>query len=72
MLTFILIYHHSYDEIIAAAKMQYKDFFNDKLFKEQLSFFEDINYDEEVEFIGNEIPQDEIEKFLINISTEKF
>jgi len=39
-------------------------FFNEKLFREQLSYFDDVDDIESVEFIAKEIPGDEIKDFL--------
>jgi hypothetical protein len=43
-LYFILLGYHTFDEIVSKAKELYKDFFNDKLLKEQLSYFDDVDY----------------------------
>ena len=71
-LYFILKYYLPFNDIAVKAKELFNDFFNDKLFKEELSYFEDVNYDEEVEFIGEEVPKEEIKSFLISVATEKF
>ena len=47
--------------------------FNLKLFKEQLSFFNDINYEEEVNFLkGFEVSEEEIKSFLTDLATQPF
>jgi len=71
-LYFILKDYHSYNEIANRAKELFGEFFNDKLFKEQLSYFDDIDYTEDLEFIGKEISKDEIKDFLIKVATEEF
>jgi hypothetical protein len=46
--------------------------FNEKLFREQLSYFKDIDYTEEVEYLpGFEVQDDEVKKSLTEISLEK-
>ena len=46
--------------------------FNGKLFKEQLSYFEDINYEEEVIYLDKPIEKEEIKRFLTEAATEEF
>lgn len=60
------------DEVIEKAKELFGTIFNPKLFKEQLSYFEDINYEEEVIYLGDPVPQETIKNFLIDAATEKF
>jgi hypothetical protein len=71
-LFFIIKYHIPLNEIIFKAKELFNHFFNDKLFREQLAYFEDIDYSEEVEYINKEIPKEEIKSFLIDTAIEKF
>jgi hypothetical protein len=71
-LYFILAKYYSFDDIVKKAKELFNHFFNDKLFKEQLSYFDDIDYSEEVEFVNTEVTKEEVKKFLIEIATEKF
>lgn len=42
VLYFILRNHHSLKEITNRAKKLFGEFFNDKLFREQISYFDDI------------------------------
>jgi hypothetical protein len=45
--------------------------FSEKLFREQMTFHEDIDYSEQVEYLpGFEVPDKEIKEFLINKSLE--
>ena len=45
--------------------------FSDKLFRSQLSYFEDVDYTEEVDYLITTPPTDEeIKAFLIEVSTE--
>lgn len=69
---FLLKDHFSLDDIIKRAEGLFGDVFNDKLFREQLTYFEDINYDEEVIYLNTPIDNDVIKKFLIDAATEKF
>jgi len=52
------------DEISQRAIEIYGDLFSDKLFRSQLSYFEDIDYTEEVEYlISNPPTEEEIKRF---------
>ena len=70
-LYFVIERHFSVKEISEKAKILFKDNFNEKLFKVQLSYFEGINYDEKIEFLpGFEVSDEEIKDKLINFSLE--
>lgn len=71
-LFFIIKYHIPINEIVIKTKELFNHFFNDKLFKEQLSYFEDIDYSEEVEYIGKGVTKEEIRAFLLNTALEEF
>lgn len=65
-LYFILKSHYSINEIANEASMLFKDSFNPSLFRKQLSYFDDINYTEEVEFMpGFEVDEQIVKDFLI-------
>ena len=64
-LFFLIRDHHSLPEIIAKTKELFPEF-NERLFRQQLPFFEDISYREEVVFKpGFEVSDEEIKKSLI-------
>jgi hypothetical protein len=69
-LYFILKYHFSIDQIIENATTLFGNFFNAKLFLEQLAFFEDIDYSEQVFFISENPTLEEVQTFLINKATD--
>lgn len=61
----------SIKEISQRAIEIFGELFSDKLFRSQLSFFEDIDYTEEVDYlIANPPSDEEIKAFLIEVSTE--
>ena len=69
-LYFLLKEKFSLNGISRRAVEIYGDLFSDKLFRSQLSFFEDVDYTEEVEYlIPNPPTEDEIKHFLIEVST---
>jgi len=69
-LYFILRDHYSIREISKKATEIYNQLFSEKLFRAQLSYFEDIDYSEQIEFIVPDIPEKEIKKFLVNNTLE--
>jgi hypothetical protein len=48
------------------------NFLNEKLFREQLCYFDDIDYREIVEFIGRAIHEQEIKDFLTEVAMTPF
>lgn len=69
-LYFLLKEKFSFDKISQRAIEIYGDLFSDKLFRTQLSYFEDVDYSEEVDYIIANPPSDnEIKQYLIEIST---
>ncbi len=69
---FLLKDHFSLNEIINRANELFGEVFNDKLFREQLTYFDDINYDEEVNYVNTPIESNIIKKYLVDAATEKF
>ncbi len=69
-LYFLLNNKFSLNEISDRASSIYGDLFSDKLFRSQLSYFEDVDYSEEVEYLIPTPPSDEeIKDRLVYIST---
>lgn len=70
-LFFLLKQEFSLQQISQRAVGIYGDLFSDKLFRSQLSYFVDVDYTEEVEYMVDCPPSDEeIQQFLIQVSTE--
>lgn len=70
-LYFIIKDFYSVSEIAKQAKKIFKDEFNEKIFRTQLVYFEDINYSEEVKYLkGFEVSDKIIKKGLIEFSLE--
>ena len=68
-LYFIIKEFHKFDDIINIAKKIFKNEFNERLSREQLSYFKDINYQEEIIFKdGFEVSNEKIKKSLIDLS----
>ncbi len=71
-LYFLLKDYCNLQEISHQAKDIFGSFFNEKLFREQLAYFKDIDYRENVEFVGTEISEDEIKEFLTEVALTSF
>jgi hypothetical protein len=71
-LYFLLRRGFTVKSIIEKADQLFGTTFNGKLFKEQLAYFEDINYEEEVIFLDKPIEKEEIERFLTEAATREF
>jgi len=71
-LYFVMKYYHPLKEITKRANELFNDEFSAKLFRGQISYFEDIDYEEEVIYLNKPIDKDEIKKYLVNTATEKF
>ncbi len=68
-LYFILKDFHTIDEISAEAEALFAGEFNTRLFRNQLSYFDDINYTESVVFKpGFEVPDAEVRRALTDYS----
>lgn len=69
-LCFILRDYHGLEEISSRAKEIFGELFSEKLFRSQLSYFEDIDYTEEVDFRLPDPPSgQEIKDYLADIAT---
>lgn len=71
-LYFLLTKYCSYQSIVDRTKEIFEGDFNEKLFREQLSYFEDVSYEEEVDYCVDAIADEVIKTALINISTNVF
>ena len=71
-LYFIMKDHFSLKQIIKEADDIFGSAFNSQLFRRQLSFFDDINYTEKVEYVGEDVQDHIITEFLTEISYSPF
>jgi len=68
---FFIFKNYSLIEVVDRAKSIFGKEFNEKLFREQLSYFDDIDYSEKIDFYGDNFVSDEnIKKFLSGISLQ--
>jgi hypothetical protein len=59
------------NEICIRAKQLFGELFSEKMFRQQLCYFKDIDFSEEVLYIQEEIPKETIEGFLTEVSLDK-
>jgi len=63
---------YSLNEISTKAKKLFGNEYNERIIKEQLAYFADIDYSQKVEFLpGFEVDDNIIKKFLLEVSLEK-
>jgi len=71
-LYFILKEHYTIKQIPDRSTDLFGQLFSEKLFRAQLSYFDDIAYSESVEFLLSPVPDNEIKNFLIDKATDIF
>ncbi len=71
-LYFLFKNHFSFEEVVRNAQYLFGNNFNPKLFREQLAYFEDIDYTEAVDFVTNPVPESEIRAFLTDLALRPF
>lgn len=64
-LYFIIKRFHSIAEISATACAIFGELFSEKMFRAQLSFFEDIDFSEPLEYVSPAVSESEIREFLV-------
>lgn len=70
---YVDIYHifktwYTLQDISTLAESIFQGWYNEKLLREQLCYFEDIDYTEEVEYMGKKIGNKEIQKYLCEVA----
>ncbi len=69
---FFIFKKYSLVDITRKAKMMFKTEFNEKLLREQLAYFEDIDYSENIDYMPDfSVENKEIEKRLEDVSLQK-
>jgi hypothetical protein len=69
-LYFLLKNHYSVEQIIQRGSEIYDQLFSGKLFRAQLSYFEDIDHSEAIEYLTPAVPDEEIKAFLVDKATD--
>ena len=69
---YFIFKHNSLKDIVERAENLFGSEFNEKLLREQLSYFKDIDYSEKIDYLeGFEVSDEKIKKELTRISLEK-
>lgn len=72
-LYFLINKYYRIEDISARTEELFTDMFSAKLFRQQLCFFDDIDYSEEVDFIdGFSVSEETVKTFLIDTATSPF
>ena len=72
-LYYIIKYHLTTKEISDRAKELFKDVFNPALFYKQLCYFNDISFEEQIEFMpGFEVGEEKVKAFLTDVALTSF
>ena len=71
-LYFLFKDYFSFKEVANRASHIFGNEFNEKLFREQLTYYEDIDYSESVDFVANPVAVPEIKAFLTEIALRPF
>lgn len=69
-LYYILKDQYTVKQIIEVSNKIYGQLFSEKLFRAQLSYFNDIDFSEEIEYLGKQPSNEEIREFLIEIAID--
>jgi hypothetical protein len=64
--------HFSLARISEKSKDLFGAYYNEKLFREQLCYFQDIDYSEKVDFVGQPVPDEQVREFLTTAATSPF
>ena len=68
---FFILKIYGISEIVNKTKSMFGSEFNERLFREQLSYFDDIDYTEKIDYVGeNYVSDDEIKRFLSDTSLQ--
>jgi len=69
---YFIFKRHSFEKVIERAQEIFGKEFNEKLFREELAYFDDIDYTEEVDYIGDfKIENETIKERLNEISLQR-
>ena len=64
--------HFSLQQISTRARKIFAGLFNEKLFRQQLCYFEDIDFSETIEYIGMGVEDETIKAYLREVATSPF
>jgi len=53
---------------VSGPKSVFGNAFNEKLFRQQLAYYDDISFEEEVEYLGEKIERKDVKSFLTELA----
>jgi hypothetical protein len=65
---FLLKNHFTIAEVSVKATELFEDSYSEKLFRQQLAYFEDIDYSEPLEWVGQSVTKEDIKATLLDLS----
>lgn len=71
-LYFIFNHYFSFNEVTSRSREIFGESFNEKLFRQQLAYFADISFAEEVEYVSAQVSEEDIKNYLVEISLTPF
>ncbi|MEZ4527396.1 MAG: nucleotidyl transferase AbiEii/AbiGii toxin family protein [Desulfobacterales bacterium] len=71
-LYFLLRDCYSLSDVSQRAREIFQKEFNEKLFRQQLCYFDDVDFTESVEYVSDRVSEEEVRTFLTNIATAPF
>jgi len=71
-LYFLLRERFSLRQISDQANHVFGSYYNEKLFREQICYFQDVDYSESIDFVSKVVHEDEIKRFLTDVATTAF
>lgn len=70
-LFYIFKNRYSVNEVLRKAKKIFPEY-NDKMFFEQITYYDDIDFSEKIEYLGKSFKENEIKNYLKNLTVKKF
>lgn len=71
-LYFLLKDHLTLEQISTRARKVFAGLFNEKLFRQQLCYFEDIDFSETIEYMGKSVEEKTIKAYLSEVAVSPF
>lgn len=71
-LYFVMKDHVPFEDISIRAKELFKGMFNPKLFRQQICYFDDVNYSEKVVYMDDPVQNDDIKSYLAEAALQPF
>jgi hypothetical protein len=67
-LYFLLKNHFTISQISDRSNIIFGQLFSEKLFRAQISYFDDIDFSETVEYLGDAVPENDVKNYLTDVA----